>query len=81
MTRKTVVLLLWLVILLGAGLMAYGVFSGGRLSACRAESEADKLAELEADLIEAAGSGNARQANWDAPKQTPSPRRSRTRST
>jgi hypothetical protein len=81
MTRKTAILISCLAILLGAGLLAYGVLSHDAESRREPQTEAEKLAELEAALIEAAATGKAKQADSEETKQLPPPRPTRTRST
>lgn len=81
MTRKAAILIFCLAILLGAGLLAYGALSRGADSPCEPKSEAAKLAELEAALVDAVATCSANQAESDKPSQTPANRTSRTRST
>jgi len=69
------------VILLGAGLFAYGALSRRADSPCEPPGEAEKLAELEAALIKAAATGGVKQAESETAKQVHASRPSRTRST
>ena len=80
-TRKTAILTFCLVILLGAGLLAYGALSRDSESRREPQTEAEKLAELEAALIEAAATDKASHSDTEETKQLPAPRSSRTRST
>jgi hypothetical protein len=80
MMRKKTVLVYFILILISAGLFAYGVLS--RCAGSTAEpNEAQKLAELEAALVEAAATDKASRLESNKVKQAVTPRTSRTRST
>ncbi len=81
MTRKKAILISCIVILLGAGLLAYGAFSRDADRPCEPRSEAEKLAELEAALVEAAETGGKKQVESEPAKQVRTSRPTRTRST
>jgi len=80
MMRKKTVLVYFILILISAGLFAYGVLS--RCGGSTAEpNEAQKLAELEAALVEAAATDKTSRLESNKVKQAVTPRISRTRST
>jgi len=80
MIRRKTFLLYCILILISAGLFAYGVLS--RCAGSTAEpNEAQKLAELEAALVEADATGKGKRSGSNKVKHAVAPRPSRTRST
>ena len=81
MTRKTKILIPCLLILLLAGLLAYGALDYFANRSSGREDESAKMAELEAALTKAASTGGAKQDQPDKIRQTQARQVSRTRST
>ncbi len=81
MTKKTKILTCCLAILLCAGLLAYGVFLRSTCFSTGQQDDSAKLAELEADLVNAASSRGARADESCEIKQTHSSRSPKARRT
>ena len=80
MIQKRTFLIYCILILISAGLFAYGVLS--RCAGGTAEpNEAQKLAELEAALVEAAATDKGKRSGSNKVKHAVAPRPSRTHST
>lgn len=82
MTRKkTIILIYGVLILLAAAFVAYGALINSKKVSSPEQDYAEKLAELKADLIDAATSGGEQQQTQGSIKRKSTRKSPKTRST